>query len=76
MSIYIRNVLCCLILINLSSPIFAQNTGGVIPPFVNEGSRSLHTRIAIDPDNAQGERSIATRLHYLHSFNDDLKGVL
>lgn len=63
------SLLCCL-------PAAAQNTGGVIPPFVNEGNRSLHTRVAIDPDNAQGERSVATRLHYLHSFNDDLKGVL
>lgn len=43
---------------------------------MNEGTRSLHSRVAINPDDAQGERSIATRLHYLHSFNDDLKGVL
>lgn len=54
----------------------AQNTGGVIPPFVNEGTRSLHNRIAIDPNDTQGETSVATRLHYLHAFNDDLRGVL
>jgi len=71
-----KNCLFCLALFVWSIPADAQNTGGVIPPFVNEGSSAMHYRVAIDPDNADGERSVATRLHYLHSINDDLKGVL
>ncbi len=50
---------------------FAQNTGGVFPPTVNEGHRSVQYRAAINPDNAQDEFGFAQRLHYQQAINDD-----
>ncbi len=50
---------------------FAQNTGGVFPPTVNEGHRSFQYRITVDPDNAAGETRVAQRLHYQQAINDD-----
>jgi len=50
---------------------FAQNTGGVFPPTVNEGHRSFQYRGAIDPDNAADTVGFAQRLHYQQAINDD-----
>jgi len=50
---------------------YAQNTGGVFPPFVNEGHKSLQYRAAINPDNAAGETGFAQRLHYQQAINGD-----
>lgn len=49
----------------------AQNTGGVFPPMVNDGHRSVQYRIAIDPDNAQDDLGFAQRLHYQQAINGD-----
>ncbi len=51
--------------------VFAQNTGGVFPPTVNEGHRSFQYRAAIDPDNSADEIGFAQRLHYQQAINDD-----
>jgi len=50
----------------------AQNTGGVFPPMVKDGHKSAQYRIAINPDNANGETGIAHRLHYQQSLNGDM----
>lgn len=49
----------------------AQNTGGVFPPMVNEGHKSLQYRAAVNPDNAAGEVGFAQRLHYQQAINGD-----
>ena len=49
----------------------AQNTGGVFPPTVNEDHRSVQWRLAVDPDNADGDARYATRLHYQQAINGD-----
>lgn len=49
----------------------AQNTGGVFPPMVNEGHRSLQYRVAANPDNAQDEFGFAQRIHYQQAINGD-----
>lgn len=40
---------------------------------VNSGAESLQYRIAVDPEGSDGEASVAQRIHYLNSINDDLK---
>jgi len=45
----------------------AQNTGGVFPPIVNEGHKSLQLRLAFADDN----NGSAQRLHYQQAINDD-----
>ena len=58
-----------LILIYLLAPsTFAQNTGGVFGPVVNDGHRSIENRVSFEPD----DDDFAQRLHYEQSFNDDL----
>lgn len=57
--------------ISIAMPAFAQNVGGVFPPMVKEGHKSLQYRIAINPDNAQDEFGYAHRLHYQHSINSN-----
>lgn len=54
-----------------SLPAFAQNTGGIFPPTVNEGHKSLQYRATIDPDNTAGETGFAQRLHYQQAINGD-----
>ena len=54
-----------------SLPAFAQNTGGIFPPLVNEGHRSLQYRATIDPDNAADETGFAQRLHYQQAIDGD-----
>jgi len=66
----------CLVILALSVPSVAQNTGGVFPPFVNPGFRSLQYRIAVNTENDAGETSVAQRLHYLHAINEDMQWVL
>jgi len=51
---------------------FAQNTGGVFGPVVNEGHRSWQYRAAIDPTNGQGQTGFAQRLHYQQALNTDI----
>ncbi len=48
--------------------VFAQSTGGVFPPVVNEGHKSAQFRTGYDPDSEK----FANRLHYQQSLNDDL----
>ena len=47
---------------------FAQNTGGVFPPVVNENHRSIQYRAAYNPDTD----AFAQRLHYQQSIDDSL----
>lgn len=61
-----------LIYLGAISAALAQNTGGVFPPMVNEGHSSAQYRIAVNPDNANGETGFAQRLHYQQSINGDL----
>jgi len=49
----------------------AQNTGGVFPPTVNEGSKVAQYRIAVNPEASNGETEWAQRLHYQQAINDD-----
>jgi len=60
-----------LLMLNGFSLAQAQNTGGVFPPTVNEGHRSLQYRGAINPDNAVRDFGFAQRLHYQEAINDD-----
>jgi hypothetical protein len=55
------------------SPTFADNTGGVFGPVVNEGHKSFEYRIGIDPNNAAGETSFAHRIHYQQAINGDFQ---
>lgn len=50
---------------------YAQNTGGVFPPNVDIGHRSVQYRAAIDPDNSANDIGFAQRLHYQQAINDD-----
>lgn len=56
----------------LPTTVLAQNTGGVFPPMVNEGHKSLQYRVAVNPDNDQDEFGFAQRLHYQQAINGDL----
>lgn len=67
-----RLLILVLALFAISAPAFAQNTGGVFPPMVNDGHKSLQYRIAINPDNAAGQTGFAQRLHYQQAINDDV----
>jgi len=66
----------CLVILLISAPAAAQNTGGVFPPFVNPSTHILQYRIAVDPDDAMGDTSIAQRLHYINAINDDRQIVV
>jgi len=57
--------------LSLSNVAFAQNTGGVFGPTVNQGHKSLQYRGAINPDNNFGETGFAQRLHYQQAINGD-----
>ena len=50
------------------TPAFAQNTGGVFGPVVNEGHKAAQYRITFDPDSDNW----AQRLHYEQSLNGDV----
>lgn len=50
----------------------AQNTGGVFPPTVNEGHKSVQWRAAINPDGGDQDFRYASRLHYQEAVNDDV----
>lgn len=54
--------------LGLFSPAFAQNTGGIFGPIVNEGHHSAQYRITYDPDTER----YAQRLHYQHALNGEL----
>lgn len=68
----IRLVLLTACLLFLPVAAMAQNTGGVFPPTVNEGHKSLQYRVTVNPDNAQDEFGFAQRLHYQQAINGDL----
>ncbi len=44
----------------------AQNTGGVFPPTVNDGHKSLQYRVTLSDDDKS-----AQRIHYQEAINDD-----
>ena len=50
---------------------FAQNTGGIFGPVVNEGHSSLQYRATVDPNNSAGDTGFAQRLHYQRAINTD-----
>jgi hypothetical protein len=52
-------------------PSYAQNTGGVFPPMVNEGHKAFQYRGVVNPDNSVGEFGFAQRFHYEESLDDD-----
>jgi len=54
-----------------STAAFAQNTGGVFPATVNEGSSAWQYRAAVNPDNSADDVGFAQRLHYQKAINDD-----
>lgn len=58
----------------LSNPAMAQTTGGVFPPNVNEGHRSIQYRGGYNPDTDV----YAQRLHYQAALNGDfmLRGLV
>lgn len=51
----------------LTLPAFAQNTGGVFPPDVNEDHKSAQYRIAVNLDSDR----FAQRLHYQQAIDGD-----
>ena len=50
----------------------AQNTGGVFPPMVNEGTGNVEYRIGYRPGEDGADDRIAQRIHVQHAPNDDL----
>lgn len=55
----------------ISQTAYAQNTGGIFGPVVNDNHRSIQYRSSTDPDNASGDVGFAQRLHYQQSINGD-----
>ena len=62
-----RYLICGLALAATPSA-FAQNTGGIFPPMVNEGHKSAQYRVTYDPDS----EGLSQRLHYQQAINGDL----
>ena len=60
------------LLLSFATPSFAQNTGGIFGPVVNEGHKSWQYLATIDPDNAAGNLGFAQRLHYQQAINGEL----
>lgn len=62
------------LLLAIAGPSFAQNTGGVFGPRVDEGHKLVQYRVTLDPDTD----GWAQRLHYEESLNGDfmLRGVV
>ena len=67
----LTTLLTAALLLNFAPSSFAQNTGGVFGPVVNDGHRSFQYRATLDPDTAAGETGFAQRLHYQQSINGD-----
>ena len=67
----LTTLLTVALLLSFATPSFAQNTGGIFGPVVNEGHKSWQYRATIDPDNAAGDVGFAQRLHYQQAINDD-----
>lgn len=68
---FIRLITAFTLGILCASSATAQNTGGIFPPTVNEGHKSLQYRVTLDPDNAEGKTGVAQRLHYQQAINGD-----
>lgn len=51
--------------ISASQTAFAQNTGGIFPPTVNEGHKSAQYRVTYNPDT----EGFAQRIHYQQAIN-------
>jgi len=47
---------------------FAQNTGGIFPPMVNEGHKSAQYRVTYNPDTD----GVSQRVHYQQAINGNL----
>ena len=47
---------------------YAQNTGGIFPPMVDEGHASIQYRLTYDTSG----KNAAQRIHYQQAINDDL----
>lgn len=47
---------------------FAQNTGGIFPPTVNDGHKSAQYRVTYDPDT----EGLSQRAHYQQAINGNL----
>ena len=63
-----RSILFWVSLLTLSATTaFAQNTGGIFPPMVDEGHASLQYRLTYDTTG----KNAAQRIHYQQAFNDD-----
>lgn len=72
MYINVRILFVCICLtLLMATSAFAQNTGGIFGPVVNDGHRSLQYRATVDPDNAAGDTGFAQRLHYQQAINTD-----
>lgn len=62
---YILTGLACVAAAPLA---FAQNTGGIFPPMVNEGHKSAQYRVTYNPDT----EGLSQRVHYQQAINGDL----
>ncbi|MEL6858686.1 MAG: hypothetical protein AAFO74_09885 [Pseudomonadota bacterium] len=52
----------------LTPAAFAQNTGGIFPPMVNEGHKSAQYRVTFNPDT----EGLSQRVHYQQAINGNL----
>lgn len=68
----LTTLLTAALFLSFAHPSFAQNTGGIFGPVVNEGHKLWQYRATIDPDNAAGNVGFAHRLHYEQAINGDL----
>lgn len=72
MKLIIRSICLALyLLLFVTTSAFAQNTGGIFGPVVNEGHSSLQYRATVDPNNSAGDTGFAQRLHYQRAINTD-----
>ena len=62
-----RNLMCGLALAATPSA-YAQNTGGIFPPMVNEGHKSAQYRVTYNPDT----EGLSQRFHYQQAINGNL----
>jgi hypothetical protein len=58
----------------LQSAALAQSVSGVSGSDVKAGEDAVEYRFGFSPDNDGREESFAHRFHYLHGFNDGLRG--
>jgi len=61
------------VLLLFSGVSFAQGTGSIFAPMVNEGHRSFQYRMVVDPNDDMNEVGFAQRLHYQASIDGDFR---